>query len=193
LAGELGMPAECVLVHTADATQEGPVNDLVAAVIARWGRVDVLLNCVGEWMGGKRVWETEAETWDMVMALNLRAAFLLSRAVLPSMLQNGWGRIVHISSRMALEPQSLSVAYTISKMGLIRLTETLASEIKGTGVTANVIVPSFIDTPDSRAAVPQVDFSRCVPAEAIAATMQFLCTDAARYVNGARIPMYGSV
>jgi NAD(P)-dependent dehydrogenase (short-subunit alcohol dehydrogenase family) len=128
-----------------------------------------------------------------MLALNLHSAFLLSRAVIPSMVEAGWGRIVHVSSRTAVAPRAKSAGYAVSKMGLITLTEVIAAEVKGRGITANVILPSTIDTPANRASMPKADPDKWVPPQRIAATMRFLCSDAAASINGARIPIYGAV
>lgn len=187
------LPMERVFLRATDVIQSQDVHDLVAAITERWGRMDVLLNTVGGWSGGKPVGETSVEAWDHMLSLNLRSAFLLSRAVQPHMLEAGWGRIVHVASKTAVEPRASQVGYAVSKMGVVTLTEVLAAEVKRTGVTANVILPSVIDTPANRASMPKADYTRWVPPERIAATMRFLCTDAAASINGARIPIYGGV
>jgi NAD(P)-dependent dehydrogenase (short-subunit alcohol dehydrogenase family) len=193
LATEIGLSAECALTMAADVTQADDVESLVTTVTDRFGRIDVLLNIAGGWSGGKPVSETAMEDWDRLLALNLRSAFLLSRAVLPGMLDAGWGRIVHVSSKTAIEPRAKQAAYAVSKMGLITLTEVIAAEVKGSGVTANVVLPSIIDTPDNRKFMPKADPAKWVPPEHIAATMRFLCSDDAAAINGARIPIYGAV
>jgi NAD(P)-dependent dehydrogenase (short-subunit alcohol dehydrogenase family) len=193
LTSEISLPEERVLTVAADVTQAAGVQALVADAAARFGRIDVLLNVAGGWSGGKPVGETSVEDWDRLVALNLRSAFLLSRAVLPGMLEAGWGRVVHISSKTAVEPRAKQAAYAVSKMGLITLTEVIAAEVKGSGVTANVILPSTIDTPANRASMPKADPDKWVPPQRIAATMRFLCSDAAASINGARIPIYGAV
>lgn len=193
LMSEMDLTQERALSIPADVTRSDPVNRLIEAAVERFGGVDVLLNTVGGWSGGTTVEETSEEEWERMMALNLHSAFLLSRAVLPAMLKAGWGRIVHISSKAALDPRPKQAAYIVSKMGLIALTEAIATEVKGTGVTANVILPSIIDTPANRAAMPKADPSRWVSPERIAATMRFLCSDDAASINGARIPLYGAV
>jgi NAD(P)-dependent dehydrogenase (short-subunit alcohol dehydrogenase family) len=190
---ETGLPAERVFTAVADVTQTDGVKDLIEGVVTRFGRVDALLNTVGGWSGGKPVGETPVGEWDRMLALNLRVAFLLSRAVLPSMLEAGWGRIVHVSSKAAVAPRAKQAAYTVSKAGLIALIEVIAAEVKGTGVTANVILPSIIDTPANRASMPRADPRKWVPPEHIAATMRFLCSDAAASINGVRVPIYGAV
>jgi len=188
-----GLPMKRVLIMAADVTEPKGVEDLVAGVLERFGRIDILLNTVGGWSGGQRVGETPVEAWDRMLVLNLRSAFLLSRAVQSPMLQAGWGRIVHVSSKTAVEPRAEQVGYAVSKMGVITLTEVLAAEVKGTGVTANVILPSVIDTPVNRAAMRRADPSRWVPPERIAAAMHFLCSDAGASINGAHIRMYGAM
>ena len=193
LVAEIGLPAERVFPIAADVTHNDGVKRLVKAIAAHLGKVDALLNTAGGWRGGKPVWETSEEEWEHMLALNLHSAFLLSRAVLPPMLEAGWGRIIHVSSRAAVAPRARRAAYAVSKMGLVALTESIAAEIKGTGVTANVILPSVIDTPANRSSMPKSDPGKWVPPERIAATMRFLCSDAAASTNGARIPMYGAV
>ena len=193
LVDRVGLPDERILPLPADVTQEEGVGRLVTTVLDRWGRLDVLLNTVGGWAGGKPVWETSVEAWDRMMKLNLRSAFLLSRAVLPPMLESGWGRVVHVASKTAVAPRAKQAGYAVSKMGLITLVEVIAAEVKGTGVTANVILPSIIDTPANRRMMPKADPAKWVPPERIAATMRFLCSDEAGSINGARIPIYGAV
>jgi NAD(P)-dependent dehydrogenase (short-subunit alcohol dehydrogenase family) len=191
LRAEVGLAPERALIVAADVTQASEVEDLVAAVLARFGRLDVLLNTVGGWSGGKRVDETPVENWEKMMALNLRSAFLLSRAVLPPMLEAGWGRIVHVSSRGAVKPSARQVGYAVSKMGVITLTEVLAAETRGTGVTANVILSGTIDTEDNREMMPKADFGKWVPPRRMAAAMRFLCSEEAASINGARLAIYG--
>ncbi len=193
LVAEVGLPAERIFTAPADVTQADGVKDLMEAITAHFGRVDVLLNTVGGWGGGKTVGETEMEEWERMLTLNLRTAFLLSRAVLPLMLKSGWGRIVHVGSKTAVAPKARQAGYAVSKMGVITLTEVIAAEVKGSGVTANVILPSIIDTLANRDAMPKADPRKWVRPARIAATMRFLCSDAAASINGARIPIYGAV
>jgi len=192
LAGDVGLPETHLHLDTSDLSQAGEVEGLVAGILEKFGRLDALLNTVGGWAGGKTVAETSLEAWQWMLDLNLRTAFLLSRAVLPPMLEAGWGRIVHTSSKSAVEPRAKGAAYAVSKMGLITLTEVIAAEVKGTGVTANVVLPSTIDTPANRKMMPQADPDRWVPPGRIAATMRFLCSDAAASINGARLAIYGA-
>jgi NAD(P)-dependent dehydrogenase (short-subunit alcohol dehydrogenase family) len=193
LAAEAGLGEARLFLDTSDLAEPGEVEGLVSGILGKFGRLDALLNTVGGWAGGKTVAETPLEEWQKMLDLNLRTAFLLSRAVLPSMLDAGWGRIVHTASRSAVEPRAKGAAYAVSKMGLITLTEVIAAEVKGTGVTANTVLPSTIDTPANRRMISKADPSKWVPPERIAATMHFLCSDAAASINGARLAIYGAV
>lgn len=193
LAGELNLPDERVFVSTVDATDPESVEDLVLSIVERFDDLHVLLNTIGGWGGGKTVSETPVDQWEWMLTLNLRSAFLLSRAVLPHTLESGWGRIVHTSSKTAVEPRSKEVGYAVAKMGVITLTEVIAAEVKGSGVTANAILPSIIDTPANRRMMSSADTSKWVPPEHIAAAMRFLCSDGAASINGDRISIYGAV
>jgi len=188
----IGRPAQALAV-TADVTQVEGVGKLVDAVMDHFGRLDVLLNTVGGWSGGKPVNETSVEQWERMLTLNLRSAFLLSRAVLPGMLKSGWGRIVHVSSKTAVAPRARQAGYAVAKMGVITLTETIAAEVKGSGVTANVILPSIIDTPANRKGMPKANPGKWVKPAHIASAMRFLCSDAAVSINGTSVPIYGAV
>ena len=192
LIGEADLPEERILALWDDVTQVDRVEVLVKDIAVCFGRVDILLNTVGEWSGGKPVAETSVEDWDRMLALNLRSAFLLSRAVLPHMLEARWGRIVHVSPKTAVEPRAREAGYAVSKMGVITLTEVIAAEVKGTGLTANVIVPNTIDTLLNRASMPEADPGKWVLPEHIAARMRFLCSDAAASINGARMAINGA-
>jgi NAD(P)-dependent dehydrogenase (short-subunit alcohol dehydrogenase family) len=193
LATDLALPAERILTAVADVTQAESVDHLVSAAQDQFDSVDVLLNVAGGWSGGKPVGETPIEDWDHMLDLNLRSAFLLSRAVLPTMLDAGWGRILFVSSKTAVAPRAKQAAYAVSKMGLITLAETIAAETKGSGVTVNVILPSIIDTPANREFMPKADPAKWVPPQHIAATMRFLCSDEGAFTNGAQIAMFGDV
>jgi NAD(P)-dependent dehydrogenase (short-subunit alcohol dehydrogenase family) len=195
LAKGLRLSDERVLVTVADVTRPGEAEHLVQAILDRFGRLDALLNTVGGWAGGQAVGSREDRglaVWENMLALNLHSAFFLSRAVLPPMLEAGWGRIVHVSSRTAVRPRPKVAGYAVSKMGVITLTEVIATEVKGTGVTANVVLPSTIDTEDNRQMMPKADPADWVPPQQIAATMRFLCSDEAASINGARIAIYGA-
>jgi NAD(P)-dependent dehydrogenase (short-subunit alcohol dehydrogenase family) len=172
----------------ADFTDQTQVRSLVEEVLRTSGRVDALINLVGGFATG-RVVETDVSLWQRMLAMNLTSAFLLSQAVLPSMLQRGQGRIVHVAAQAALEPFPGAAAYIVSKAGLIGLIRTLSSELKGSGVTVNAVLPSTIDTPANRTAMPAADPSKWARPDSIAQALIFLASDAASQINGALIPI----
>src|SRR6476659_2411027 len=111
------------------------------------GPVDALVHVLGGFAGGTPVAQTPEETWDEMMNVNLRSAFLVFRAILPGMIERGRGRVVAVGSRAGVEPAPKLSAYGASKAGLVYLVQTLALELKQTGITANLVMPSTIDTP----------------------------------------------
>ena len=172
----------------ADFTDQTQVRDLVNEVLRTSGRLDALINLIGGFASG-RVVDTDVSLWQRMVAMNLTSAFLLSKAVLPSMLERRQGRIVHVAARAALEPFPGAAAYIVSKAGLIALIRTLSTELDGTGVTVNGVLPTTIDTPANRNAMPTVDPSKWAKPESIARTLMFLASDGASQINGALIPI----
>ena len=179
------------LVDSVDATESDSVQSMVEETISRFGRVDVLVNTVGGFRGGTTVPETPLETWDLMVNLNARSVFIASRAVIPHMLQQGSGKIVSVAARSGLEGSKKNAAYSASKSAVIRLTESMAAELKGSGMNVNCILPNIIDTPQNRQAMPRADHSHWVKPEALADVILFLASDAAREVHGAAVPVYG--
>jgi NAD(P)-dependent dehydrogenase (short-subunit alcohol dehydrogenase family) len=180
-----------LLLAGVDATDPTSVEAAVQAALARFGHIDVLANTVGGYRAGTAVHETPLETWDFMLNLNARSAFVLSRVVVPAMLDQGRGKIVHTAARAALQGGRRAAAYSASKAAVVRLVESLAAELKDKDIQVNCVLPGTIDTPDNRQAMPQADASRWVPPEAIADVILFLASDAARAVTGAAIPVYG--
>jgi len=126
-----------------------------------------------------------------MLNLNLKTAFFISKAVLPSMIEHKQGKIVHISSRTGLKGEATVGPYAISKAGIIRLTETIADEVGDSGICCNCLMPSTIDTEANRKAMPKADFTKWVKPEEIARVILFLCSDDGKVINGAAIPVYG--
>ena len=172
----------------ADFTDQTQVRSLVDEVIRTSGRLDALINLVGGFATG-RVVETNVSLWQRMLTMNLTSAFLLSQAVLPHMLQRRQGRIVHVAARAAIEPFAGAAAYIVSKAGLIGLIRTLSTELEGSGVTVNAVLPSTIDTPANRKAMPAADPSKWTRPDSIAQALTFLASDAASQISGALIPI----
>lgn len=185
-------PSERLLLLETDVTDEGSIAAGIEQVEAAFGSVDVLVHLVGAWKGNEAVHEVSPDTWDRMSDLNLRSAFLCSRAVLPGMRKQGWGRIVLVSSRTAREGRSGQAAYAVAKAGVAVLAETIAEENRGLDVTANVVAPSTLDTPANRKAMPDSDFGSWVPPDDVAASIAFLASQEAGQLRGAWLPVYGS-
>lgn len=176
--------------HWFDATDPATAKAAVSRAIADYGRIDILANLAGTWMPQPVVADMPDETLDRLMAVNFRSAFIMCRAVLPHMVNRKWGRIINIGAKQGLKGTARNSAYAASKAAVIALTESIAEEVSGRGVTANVIIPSTIDTPANRKAMPEADFSKWAPPHAISEAMVFLCTEAGGNINGARIPVW---
>ncbi|HEY3349419.1 MAG TPA: SDR family NAD(P)-dependent oxidoreductase [Thermoanaerobaculia bacterium] len=175
--------------HASNVTDEQAVRRLVDEVLKREGRLDVLVNAVGGFTGGKPLWEENADALDRMLALNLRPGWALARAVAPAMLAQGHGAIVNVAAQAALAPPAGLGAYAASKAAATALLASLAADLKGTGVRANTILPSIIDTPANRKSMPDADFSKWPKPEEIARVVLFLASDEAKLVNGAAIPV----
>jgi NAD(P)-dependent dehydrogenase (short-subunit alcohol dehydrogenase family) len=164
---------------------------VVASVIARSGKIDVLAHLVGGFTGGQSVAEMDDGTWQQMFDANLNSAFHILRAVIPEMRKAGGGRIVAIGSRQAEQPAPTIGAYSASKAALVSLMKTVALENKDSGITANVILPGTIDTPVNRKEMPGADTSTWVQPASIASLIVWLAGEAGKDVTGAAIPVYG--
>jgi NAD(P)-dependent dehydrogenase (short-subunit alcohol dehydrogenase family) len=174
-----------------DATNETACRALVDGITARYGRLDILVNTIGAYAGGKMLWETDPKTWRLMMNLNLNAGFSLAHAVVPAMLKQGSGSIVNIAARAAFDHAAGAAAYAASKSGALAMIDCLAQDLKGSGVRANSVLPSIIDTQANRRAMPDADFSKWPKPEEIARVILFLSSDDARLIHGGAIPVYG--
>jgi len=188
---DLAQSPDHLLVSGVDATDPGALQHLVDAARQRFGRIDVLANTVGGYRAGKPLHETSLDTWDFMMNLNARTVFLLSQAIIPTMLARGSGRIIHTAARAALAGTANHSAYNASKSAVVRLVESMSAELKHQGITVNCVLPGTIDTRENRQAMPGADFDRWVAPDAIADVFLFLASGAARAVTGAAVPVYG--
>jgi NAD(P)-dependent dehydrogenase (short-subunit alcohol dehydrogenase family) len=182
-------PARFATVSADVGTAEG-CEKMMAQALQR-GPLDALVHLVGGFSGGSPLTETSDETWDGMMDLNLRTAFCAMRAALRPMTAAGRGRIVAIGSRVAVEPSPNFAAYAVSKAALVALVRNVAAEGKKSGITANIVLTSTIDTPQNRKAMPDADFTRWVTPQSIAKLIVWLASDAAADTSGAVIPIYG--
>lgn len=182
-----GAPLSGALVDVTDESAVAGYYDSVAAE----GGIDVLVNAAGGFEGGKPVHETRWSLWEEQIAINLRTAVLSSRAAVPHMLRRGGGAIVNVASRTAVESGARVAAYAVAKRGVLQLTRAMAAELVEANVTVNAVMPSVIDTPANRAAMPEADFTRWVKPADIARVIVFLAGPDARVVSGAAVPVYG--
>jgi 2-amino-4-hydroxy-6-hydroxymethyldihydropteridine diphosphokinase len=189
---ELVDSPRCFLAASVDLNDVAAVEAMVTEARRRFGRIDVLANCVGGYAGGQPVHETSLESWDAMLNLNARTAFIISRAVIPVMLEQQGGSIIHVASRTGLQGRAKAAPYSISKSAVVRLTESLSDELKQDNIRVNCVVPSTIDTPQNRESMPKANTSRWVQPEAIADVIVFLASEASRAINGAAIPVYGT-
>lgn len=180
-----------LLAGGVDLTNADSLARMVQSASERFGHIDALVNTVGGYRGGKPVHEMDLADWDFLFSVNVRTTLLCCRAVIPLMLKQGRGKIVNVASRDALMGSAGYSAYSASKSAVLRLTESMAAELKNSNINVNCIMPSTIDTPQNRKAVPNGDYSKWVEPEAIADVILFLISDAARAINGAALPVYG--
>jgi len=184
-------PADRALVVPADLTDPASVAELVSRTVDHFGQIDVLANTVGGYRAGTPVQATPLETWEFMLTLNARTAFLIGQSVIPHMLARSRGKIVNVAARGGLDGAAKQSAYSAAKSAVIRLTESMAAELKHSGINVNCVLPGTIDTPQNRAAMPTADYQRWVAPDAIADVIVFLASDAARAITGAAIPVVG--
>jgi NAD(P)-dependent dehydrogenase (short-subunit alcohol dehydrogenase family) len=180
-----------LLFMAVDGSDEASVSAVVQQIHTTYGRIDVLVNVVGGYAAGNPIHELDLETWDLMMDINLRPTFLFSKHVAQSMIARHTGRIINVASRAGVDLAANTGAYGISKAGIISLTSIQAKELLAYNITVNVIVPSIIDTPANRHAMPNANFDRWPKAEEIAPVISFLASDDAKLISGASIPVYG--
>jgi len=184
-------PQTKALALEADLLDAASVQAAVDQAIGRFGRIDVLCNLAGAFRMGSPVHETSDKDWNFLMDLNARTVINTARAVVPLMLKAGGGKIVNIGAYAAQKGAAQMGAYIASKSAVIRLTETMAAELREKNINVNCVLPTIIDTPENRAAMPDADPRRWVAPEALADVIAFLCSDAARAIHGAAVPVAG--
>jgi NAD(P)-dependent dehydrogenase (short-subunit alcohol dehydrogenase family) len=174
--------------YSADVTNETETDELARTI----GTLNIMVNAVGAFIGGSPLWKTEPKDFERMMLLNVRSGFALLRSTVPVMLRQGSGAIVNISSRSALDHAAGAGAYAASKAAALAMMDSLAADLKGSGIRVNTVLPSIIDTEANRKAMPGADFSKWPKPEEIAEVILFLCSDQAKLIHGAAIPVYGS-
>lgn len=192
LENELNLAEDRTLSIAVDLTQPQAAQSVLDAAAAQFGRADILLHFVGGWIGGKPVAQVSVDDVSSMLQQHLWTTFYLAQSFGPRMSANGWGRIIVVSSPSAAAPPANVAPYAIGKSAQEALMLTLAEELKGTGVTANVLRVRTIDVKHERDNQPSPKTASWTIPEEIAAAILYLCSDEAGMVNGARIPLYGS-
>ena len=192
LVRELQLSDDRVLTVAADLGDADATKAAAEAVARKLGRAEILLHFVGGWAGGTPVTEVAASFVDDMLQQHLWTTFNVAQAFVPSLVANGWGRILAISSPNAANPLAKGLPYAVGKAAQETLMLTLAEELKDTGVTANVLRVRAIDVEHERDRARTAKNASWTTPEEIAATIVHLCSDEAGVINGARLPLYGS-
>jgi len=191
LLDSLNLPDERRLATAADLTDEAATKMWAKAVLAKFGRVDVVLHLVGGYKGGTPIADIPAADWDAIYNLLIKTTLNVARAFVNPLKANGWGRFLTVTSPRAQTPTSKTAIYAMGKAAADALVLALADEFKGSGATSNAVVVNAIVTSEQRVADPTKDYGKSTAAEEIAAAMLYLCSDEAGVVNGARLPLIG--
>ncbi len=174
-----------------DLSSSPSVERVVDAALARFDRIDGLVNTVGAYRGGKPVHEASIEDWEVLIAANVTTTLTACRAVLPHMIKQRRGTIVNVASLHALASPAGEAAYAASKAAVLRLTEGISAENRQRGINANCVLPGTLDTPQNRRANPAADFALWVDPASVAGVIVFLSSPAARDIHGAAVPVCG--
>jgi NAD(P)-dependent dehydrogenase (short-subunit alcohol dehydrogenase family) len=172
-----------LIVQAADVIDLKTMTAFAEGVVAARGKIDILVAGVGGFAGGSLL-ETDLETWARMLDLNLTSAFSAAKAVVPAMVRARYGRIVVVASRAVVPPGAGFIAYTVAKAGAIALTQALSQETRAHGITVNAVLPSTMDTPANRAAMPDSDRKGWVPVEAVADAIAVLAREASAHITG---------
>ena len=184
-----GVRPERQLAVAADLTQQADAARVATETMARFGRIDVLCNIAGGFRMGAPVHETTDETWNLLLDLNVVTMLNMVRAIVPRMLAQSGGRIVNVAANAALRGTAGMGAYCATKSAVIRLTESMSAELRERNVNVNCVLPTTLDTPENRAAMPKADPSRWVQLDDLAQTIVFLASPGARAIHGAALPV----
>jgi NAD(P)-dependent dehydrogenase (short-subunit alcohol dehydrogenase family) len=174
-----------------DLTDTTAVQAAVARIVNELGAVNIVANIAGGFAMGEAVHETQGETWDFLMGLNASSVLNMARAAVPHMIEQGSGKFVNVGAGPGQRGAALMGAYAASKSVVIRLTESMADELKEQGINVNCVLPSIIDTERNRSDMPDADFSRWVTPEAMARVVSFLASADADPIHGAAVPVTG--
>lgn len=191
LARETGLAEDRYLAHPVDLSDPKAVDTAVQTVFAKFKKAEVLIHLVGGWSGGKPVVEVDPDDLSEMLQQHVWTTFYITRAFVPYLISNQWGRVITISSPFAASPRAKGAPYAMGKAAQEALMLTLAQELKGTGVTSNILLVRTIDVKHARENDPSPKNASWTTPEEIAKAILYLCSDDAKMVNGTRLPLYG--
>ncbi|MGA2613529.1 MAG: SDR family oxidoreductase [Spirochaetia bacterium] len=194
LLDSLGAPREKRMATAVDLTDQAAALAWADTVVRTFGRVDIVVHLVGGYRGGTAIAEIVASDWDFLHAMLVRTTLNVVKAFAGPLASGGWGRFLAVTSPRALTPTGKNALYAAAKSASDALVLALASELAGSGATANLIMVDSIDTeaqPGARGAASKKAYGKSTPAAEIAASMLFLCSDEAATINGVRLPLIG--
>jgi len=191
LAGAFGTDTPAQAMVATNLLDPAQADRAVQTALDRFGRLDVLCNLAGGFRMGEAVHETSDATWNFLFDLNARSLLHAVQAAVPRMLQRGGGKVINVGAFSAQKGAAQMGAYTASKAVVIRLTEAMAAELRERGINVNCVLPTVIDTPENRRAMPGADPAKWVTPRDLASVIRFLASDEARAIHGAAIPVTG--
>jgi NAD(P)-dependent dehydrogenase (short-subunit alcohol dehydrogenase family) len=191
LEAEFPLGEDRLLLRRVDTTDGSAVTDFMAQVADRFQRINAVAALVGGWAGGRDIVETDDVRFNHMLDVNVRSAFNTARAAIPHLCRADWGRVILMGSRAGRDAPAGQGAFNVAKAGVVALAKTLAQELDETNVTANVVLPSIIDTPATREALPYSDYMQWPKPEDIAPVIEFLASPESAVINGAEVPVFG--
>lgn len=193
LESKFGSFMKKVMLVKVNLMNEDEVKKLITKILNANDKIDILINAVGGYRAGQPVTQIDEKDWDLMMNLNLKTAFLISKHVVKEMEKQGYGKVIHVAARSGLKGSGNDAAYVASKSGILRLVESLSEEVKNDSINVNCILPSIIDTDANRQSMPDEDFSKWVSPSEISRVLLFLASEESNSINGACIPIYGTI
>ena len=192
LTASLSLPESRIFARTVDLLDLSETKSTAEAVAAKFGRIDIVLHLVGGWTGGKTILEAPSDDLTFMLNQHIWTSFNITKAFIPYLIRNGWGRVIMVTSPYAAHPTAKGGPYAISKSGQEALILTLSQELKDTGVTANLLQAKTIDIKREKISAPSPDNASWTTPEELASAILYLLSDKAGTVNGAKIPLFGS-
>lgn len=191
VASSAGLPDDRWHGATADVTRADQAQAAVDAIDARFGRIDVVLHLVGGFVPGAPIAELDPANLTFMLDRHLWSTLHLARAVVPGMVERGWGRILAVTSFTTVSTPARAAIYAVTKGAQETLLKVLAKEVGGSGVTVNVVAVRQIDTEHAREREPSPKNAAWTTPEEVVAAFRHLASDDAGAINGARIPLDG--